>query len=175
MAGIKRLDKTPQNLNFIVNELITPEIHHKFFDDNMGYGEIAGMLYSPFTEVYGIFEKGLPLPIGVVFFTNVTPYRDSTLYACVFREENRRKGKIKEVIPKIKQDFTNRYFPNSVSSFVIGKNPASEHLLKSNGFWKVGTKPNHVYSNGEFRDLQMWLWMGDIEGLDAPEVETQED
>ena len=154
MAGIKRITKdSTTTINYIVNELLKPDIRKLLFDDALGGGDISNLLNMNTTKVYGVFHRGLPEPAGVVFFTGVWPYRSAVLYACVFSKENRKKGLINDVIPQIKKDIKERYAIHSVVAHVVGKNDASSHVLEKTGFKKVGVKPEFIFCNGKYRDL----------------------
>ena len=157
MAGIKLLDKTPQNLNFIVNELLKPEVKNKLFDDVYGQVELGMVFGDPRTAIYGIFEKGLPKPIGVVFFVGIIPYRNCFLYAAIFDKDNRKKGKMSSVMKIIEEDMIKRFAIHTVTTYVIGKNPASEASLKKMGFSKLGTRKEAIVVNGAYKDLTTYF------------------
>jgi len=106
--------------------------------------------------MYGVFHEGKPEPIGVVFFTNVIPYRNCMLYSCIFSKEHRGKGKINDVIEKIKIDFRIRFHVHSVESQMIGKNEASLHMLKKLGFKEIGVKKKAIFSGGKYKDLTIY-------------------
>jgi len=152
MAGIRLLEKNAVNINLIVNELIKPEIRYSFFDDCIGANDVYFYLMSQGTYIYGIFEKGDPIPIGVVYFSNVIPYRDGILSAVIFDKKNRNEHKITKVCEEIKADIINRVSLHSCSANIIGKNPVSEKLLANLGFKKIGVKPKKIMANGKFVD-----------------------
>lgn len=163
MAGIKLLNNTINNgqrdvtVDYVINCLLMPDIHQALFDDLWGYSEVAALMYSPLTKVYGIFHEGKPEPIGIVFFTNVIPRRDCNLYAAIFSKEHRKQGKITEVHKKIKIDFFARNYPSSVSAYVIEKNPGSSHFLEKMGFKKIGVKEKSIVVNGKYKNLSIYF------------------
>lgn len=155
MPGIRRiknLDKEDLTMKFIINELLKPEIRQALFDDIWGIESIGMLMQSHLTRIYGVFAEGKPEPIGIVFFTNVFAYRDVNLYAVVFDKSKRNQGVMNEVCPKIKNDFIKRELPHSVSAYVIGKNPVSEHFLEKLGFEKLAVKKKSIISNGKYKD-----------------------
>lgn len=155
MAGIRFLDKQDDEvtLNFIANKLIDPEIKKAFFDDIFGVDDIYYLLNFRFTKIYAIHEKGLPEPMGIVMFTNCVPYRDCTMLAVIFDKKDRKKGHINAHYEKIRKDMMKRFSPHSCTSYIIGKNPASEHMLKKLGFKKIGTKEKYKRINGKYEDF----------------------
>lgn len=159
MAGPRLLNNNYSNgqgdvtTDYVINNLLMPDVHQALFDDLWGYTEIRTLLYSPLTKIYGIFHEGKPEPIGVVFFTGVVPYRNCVLYACIFSKEHQGKGKIDSVIDAIKTDFRIRCYPHSVEAQIIGKNEATLHLLKKLGFKEIGVKKKAIFSGGRYRDL----------------------
>ena len=157
MAGIKLITKDSYpTINYIINELLKPDIRRVLFDDIMGISEISRLLFDGNTLIYGIFEKGLPEPFGVVFFTGVVPYRDCYLYGAVFSKEDRNQGKITEIYERIKEDITGRFFVSSVTANVIGKNLASTKTLEKVGFKKIGVKPQAIMVGGKKKDLTIY-------------------
>lgn len=167
MAGVRLLNNIYSNgqgdvkVDYVVNNLLIPEIHQALFDDLWGYSEIRALMYSPLTKIYGIFHEGKPEPCGVVFFTNVIPYRNCILYSCIFSKEHRGKGKIDSVIEAIKTDFKIRFHPHSAEAQIIGKNEATLHLLKKLGFKEVGVKKKAVFSGGKYKDLTTYYLLSE--------------
>lgn len=162
LPGIKLLKKENYPcLNYIINRLLEPEIKKHLFDDYMGIHEITALLYSVNTIVYGIFHKGLPEPLGSVFFTGVVPFRDCYLYGAVFDRENRNQGKITEVYERIKKDITERFFISSVTANVIGKNLVSVKILEKIGLKKIGVKPKAIMVEGKKKDLTIYYILGE--------------
>ena len=162
MPGIKFLSKDNYvTLNYVINQLLKPELKKALFDDYMGISEITAIIYSGNTAVYGVFHKGLPEPCGVMFFTGVVPYRDCYLYSCIFDKEDRKKGIINEIIPKVKNDIQKRFAIHSVSANIIGKNDASKYILEKMGFKKVGVKSDYLMINGDYKDLQEYYMILD--------------
>lgn len=153
MAGIRFLDKDEVTMNFIASRLLEPDVKKVFFDDVFGFDDILYLLLFRFTHIYGIHEKGLPEPIGIVMFTNCVPYRDCILWAVIFDKKDRKKGHINECCEKIKKDLIKRFSPHSITSYIIGKNLASEHILEKLGFKKIGTKQKYRRVNGKYEDL----------------------
>jgi len=151
-------------MNYMVNELLKPDVRKHMFDDVYGLVDVAALLYHAQSVVYGIMEKGLPEPIGVVFFTGVIPYRDCTLYAAIFDKKNRGQGKTEEVYEKIKTDIIRRYSIHSVTSYVCGKNEASSHVLEKLGFKKIGVKKKAVIIEGKHRDLTIYYLLSEEGG-----------
>lgn len=159
MAGIKLLEKGDNGsttINYIVNELLKPEIRKVLFDDCLGGGDISSLLNARTTKIYGIFHKGLPEPAGVVVFTGVWPYRNCTVYSAIFDKENRKKGMITEVFGQIKKDIISRFAVHSVTAEAIGNNTASMKTLEMMGFKKVGVKKRAIYSNGKYQDITIF-------------------
>ena len=153
MAGIKLLKKNQMQINFVINELLNPDIKKALFDDYYGGNEIALLLYDPRTVVYGVMEQGKPEPVGVIFFSGVRAYRNCDLYAVVFDKSKRNKHKLSSILEKVKIDLVKRYSINSITANVIGKNEASFHLLEKQGFERVGTMKKAIRSNGKYQDL----------------------
>ena len=156
MAGIKRITKDKDNsvtINYIVNQLLKPEIRKVLFDDALGGGDISNLLNATTTKIYGIFHKGLPEPAGVVIFVGVWPYRDCTIYSAIFDKENRKKGMITEVYEQIKKDIIARYAVHSVTAQVVGNNIAPMKALEKIGFKKIGTKPKAIFVEGKYKDV----------------------
>ncbi|GAH71207.1 unnamed protein product [marine sediment metagenome] len=135
MAGIKFIESNNYTLiNFIVNQLLRPEIRKVLFDDIMGLSEVARLMYSPTTMIYSIHEKGKPEPIGVVFFAAAVPYRDCLLYGAIFEKEKRKQGMATEIYEKIMKDAIERWRPSSATANVIGRNLASIKILEKDRF-----------------------------------------
>ena len=154
MAGIKRITKdSTVTINYIVNELLRPDIRKVLFDDALGGGDISNLLNATTTKIYGIFHKGLPEPAGVVIFTGVWPYRDCTVYSAIFDKENRKKGMITEVYEQIKKDIVARDAIHSVTAQAVGNNIASMKTLEMMGFKKVGVKPKAIFVDGKYKDI----------------------
>jgi len=156
MAGIKFLEKNMIQVNYIINQLLAPEIHQRVFDDSVGINEIVLQLYDMRTIIYGIFEQGKPEPIGAVWFDNVMPYRNATLSAVIFDPKNRAQHKLSPLFEKIKFDIIKRYSIHSFSSYVILPNETSEAILGKLGFKKVGLKEKYVFANGQYRDVALY-------------------
>ena len=164
MAGIRRI--TPEKdgsttINYIVNELLRPDIRKALFDDALGGGDISNLLNAPTTKIYGIFSKGLPEPAGVVFFVGVWPYRDTTVYSAIFDKENRKKGMITEVYEQIKKDIMERYAVHSVTAQTVGNNLASMKTLEKIGFEKIGVKKKGIFSEGKYKDITIFYMLLD--------------
>ena len=155
MAGLRLLtwEKSSTTINYIVNELLKPDVRKVLFDDIVGGGDIELLFKLKTTVIYGIFHRGLPEPVGLVFFTGVWPYRSAVLYSCIFSKENRKKGLINDVVPQIKKDIKERYAIHSVVAHVVGKNDASSHILEKMGFEKVGVKPEFIMSDGKYKSI----------------------
>ena len=157
MAGIKRIKKdSTVTINYIVNELLKPDIRKVLFDDALGGGDISMLLNANTTKIYGIFSRGLPEPAGVVFFTGVWPYRDCTVYSAIFNKENRKKGMITEVYEQIKKDIIARDAIHSVTAQTVGNNIASMKTLEMMGFEKIGVKKKAIYSGGSYKDITIF-------------------
>jgi len=156
MAGIKLLDKSSTTVNYIINQLLIPEIHHRIYDDSIGITEISLQLYDTRTIIYGIMEQGKPEPMGAVWFDNVAPYRNATLSAVIFDPKNRAQHKLSPLFDKIKFDMVKRFSIHSFSSYVILPNETSEAILVKVGFKKVGLKEKYVFANGQYRDLALY-------------------
>jgi RimJ/RimL family protein N-acetyltransferase len=164
MAGIRYLDKSNWvTINYIINELLKPEVHQVLFDDFWGIGEIAGLMYSLQTVIYSIHEKGKPEPIGCVYFSNVIPYRDCTLSAVIFDPEKRNKGIMTKsdqdklaLVKIIENDMRKRFSIHSCTSYVTGDNEGSKRLLERLGFEKLGVKKRVIFSGGEYKDITIY-------------------
>lgn len=157
MAGIRRIKKdSTVTIDYIVNELLKPDIRKLLFDDALGGGDISVLLNANTTKIYGIFHKGLPEPVGVVFFTGVWPYRDCTVYSAIFDKENRKTGMITEVYEQIKKDIVARDAIHSVTAQTVGNNIASMKTLEMMGFERVGVKPKAIFSDGKYKDITIF-------------------
>jgi len=157
MAGIRLIKSDSYvTINYIVNELLKPNIRKVLFDDALGGGDISLLLNANTTKIYGIFSRGLPEPAGVVFFTGVWPYRDCTVYSAIFDKENRKKGMITEVYEQIKKDIIERFAVHSVTAQTVGNNVASMKTLEMMGFKKIGVKPKSIYSDGKYKDITIF-------------------
>ena len=163
MAGIKRLNygDSETTFNLIINELLKPDIRKLLFDDALGGGDIELLFRQRTTKTYGIFHRGLPEPLGVVFFTGVWPYRDCTVYSAIFDKENRKKGIITEKYKEIKKDIIARYAIHSVTAQAVGNNIASMKTLEMMGFKKVGVKPKAIFSDGKYKDITIFYMLLD--------------
>lgn len=160
MAGIRLLDKEGYTtINYIVNELLRPEIRKVLFDDCLGGGDISSLLNATTTKIYGIFSRGLPEPVGAVIFTGVWPYRNCTIYSAIFDKENRRKGMITEVYEQIKKDIIDRFAVHSVTAETVGNNTAPMKLLEKIGFKKIGTKPKAIFVDGKYKDITIFYML----------------
>lgn len=156
MARIKILVQKPTNLNFIINELLAPEIRHTLFDDVYGYQEITSILYAPSTVVFGIFNKGHPDPIGTIILTGALPFRNAYIYVAIFEKENRNKKVLHSIIEDLKKEITKNFRLSSITAHVIGENLTSEHLLDKMEFKKIGTKEKAIVTFGEYRDIHIY-------------------
>lgn len=162
LPGIKLTPKDNYPcLYYIINQLLRPEIKKFLFDDYMGITEITTLLFAQNTVVYSIYHKGLPEPVGVVFFTGTIPYRDCYLFSCVFSSEDRRKGIINDIIPKVRQDMKERFAVHSCTANIIGNNSASSYILEKMGFKKIGVKKDYIMINGKYRDLSEYYILGE--------------
>jgi len=162
MAGIKQfLDKRPEFINFVMNELLNPEIRHKFFDDMAGWQDVTMLLLDPLTIVYGVFEKGHPVPIGCVFLTEVKPYRGCVLNAVIFKPENRNAKKMQSVVEMVRGDLISRWNLRFVEARVIEGNAEAVHILEKVGFKKVGSKPDNMVVNGKYVTVEEFYLMLD--------------
>lgn len=162
MAGIRRIKKdSTVTIDYIVNELLKPDIRKVLFDDCWGGGDIKLVLKADTTRIYGIFHKGLPEPVGAVFFVGVWPYRDCTVYSAIFDKENRKKGMITDVYEQIKKDITARDAIHSVTAQAVGNNVASMKTLEKIGFKKIGVKPKAVFSDGKYKDITIFYMLLD--------------
>ena len=153
MAGIKMLEKRPGNLDFIVNELLKPGVKELMFDDSIGMAEISMAMFDPFTMVYGIFEKGHPIPIGTIILDGVRPFRGCEIHAAIFKPENRNAKKIQSIAAMLKQDLLIRWNLHFAEARVLSTNVAAGHLLEKLGMVKIGTKPGNVVSAGKYTDV----------------------
>lgn len=166
MAGIRFLDKFENRydvtLNFIAHNLLEPEVKKAFFDDIFGFDDILYLCNLPYTHIYSIHHQGLPEPIGIVMFTNCMSQRDCTLWAVIFDKKNRKKGYMAANYEKVKKDMMRRFSPHSCTSYVLGKNPASEHILKKLGFKKIGTKEKYRKVNGKYVDLTEYYQLMEV-------------
>lgn len=153
MAGIKLLEKRPGNIDFIINELLRPDIRAVMFDDYIGLGELSLAMYDPFTMIYGIFEKGHPVPIGTIILDGVRPFRGCQIHAAIFKPENRNAKKMQGVAEQIKGDLISKWFLHYASARVLSSNAAAGHLLSKLGMTKVGTKPGNILCEGKYADV----------------------
>lgn len=153
MAGIKLLEKKPEYLNYIINELLKPGIKENLFDDMIGMNDIAILLYDPSNLVYGIFEKGRPVPIGCVIVENLRPFRGCQLHAAIFKPENRAAHKVTQIAKMVKGDLMLKWNVHYAEARCLSENLAAKHLLDSLGFTKVGTKPGNCVSGGKYKDV----------------------
>jgi len=153
MAGIKMLEKRPGNLDFIVNELLKPGVKELMFDDSIGMAEISMAMFDPFCMVYGIFEKGHPIPIGTIILDGVRPFRGCEIHAAIFKPENRNAKKIQSIAAMLKQDLLIRWNLHFAEARVLSTNVAAGHLLEKLGMVKIGTKPGNVVSAGKYTDV----------------------
>lgn len=153
MAGIKLLEKRAGHLDFIINELTKPEIKAQMFDDFIGGAEISMALYNPFAMVYGIFEKGRPVPIGVVILDGLRPFRGCEIHAAIFRAEDRNAKKLQGVVEQLKYDLLNRWNLHYACSRVLSTNSAAGHILEKCGMKKLCTKPGNIQVNGQYLDV----------------------
>jgi RimJ/RimL family protein N-acetyltransferase len=153
MAGIKLLEKKPGNLDFIINELLKPGVKELLYDDSIGMVEISLSMFDPFTMVYGIFERGHPIPIGTIILDGVRPFRGCEIHAVIFKPENRNAKKMQSVAAMLKQDLLLRWNLHFAEARVLATNVAAGHLLEKLGMVKIGTKPGNVVSAGKYEDV----------------------
>jgi RimJ/RimL family protein N-acetyltransferase len=170
LAGIKLLEKRPEHLNFIVNELLKPELRGVLFDDAMGFGEINILLYDPFTFIYGVFEKGHPVPIGCVILEGLRPFRGCQLHAAIFKPENRNAKKMEGIAQMVKNDLLLKWNLHYVEARIVAGNVVARHLLEKLGFTKVGTKPGNIVTNGKYTDVDEYYVV--INGEKLLEIDT---
>lgn len=153
MAGIKLLEKKPGNVDFIMNELLRPEVRPYMFDDMVGLGEIGMMVYDPFSFVYGIFEKGLPIPIGTIILSDVRPFRGCEIHAAIFEPKNRNQHKIETAAAMLRQDLILRWNLHYASARILASNVVSHRVAEKMGMVKIGTKPGNIMCNGKYEDV----------------------
>jgi len=155
MAGIKRLEKTPDYINFLTNNLLVPDTRKALFDDALGWEHISAMLYSPSTIIYGIFERGLPEPIGMVVFVGVMPYRGCDIKAVIFDPEKRKQGLFSQFIDNILIEVITDNRLRYVSARVIGdkQNDALNGFLEKLGFKYLCRREDSVFSGGEYQNV----------------------
>ena len=166
MAGISLLDNSVlrgnMKVNLVVHYLVSiPSVHDSLFDDNWGLESIEALIHHPRTLVYGIFHEGKPEPIGTVFFTGVTSFRNCYLFAAIFDKKDRLQGKMLDVWEKIKTDINIRQRPSSCTACVIGKNLVSSHFLEKIGFKKKGTFEKYIVSNGKRKDVTFYYMINE--------------
>lgn len=163
MAGIKELEKRPANLDYIVNEMLRPELRYLMFDDCLGWAEIQAALYDLSTVVYGIFEKGHPVPIGTIILNGVRPYRGCQLHIAIFKKENRGQKKIQGLVAQLKHDLVVKWKLHHVEARILSTNAHAKHLVEKFGMKKIGTKPGSILCNGEYADVdEYYLILGDV-------------
>ncbi|GAH63843.1 unnamed protein product [marine sediment metagenome] len=157
MAGIRFVETSNYTLiNFIINQILRPEIKKVLFDDIMGLSEIARLMYNPTTMIYSIHEKGKPEPIGVVFFVHAIPYRNCDLFGAIFDKEKRQQGTMTEIYERVMKDAITRWQPSSATANVVGRNLASMKMLEKMGFKKIGVKPRGIMVEGRYKDLSIF-------------------
>ena len=156
MAGIKILEKNLVNISYVVHRLSAPELHRKLFDDRWGSDYTEAILASERTIIYGLFEKGRPEPMGVVWFSEIIPYRGCTLSAAVFEPENRHQHKLTPLMPIIQKDFLSKVPVKNCSTFVILPNDDSVAVLLKLDFKLVGVREKYVSSGGEYKDQAIY-------------------
>lgn len=171
MAGIKRLEKRPEHLNYILNELLKPSVHQALFDDMMGMIEIGALLYDPLNIVYGIFEKGHPVPIGCVLLLNVRPYRGCQVHAAIFDPEKRNAKRMQGVAQAVARDMIYLQNLHYVETRTVAGNDMAQHLIEKLGFKKVGTKPGNAIVNGKYVDVdEYYAVLNGDKHLEIPEI-----
>ena len=153
MAGIKQMEKRPEHLNFIQGELLKPDVRPAMFDDSVGFVEAGLMLYDPLSVVYGIFEKGHPVPIGCVILRGLMPFRGCEVHAAIFKAENRNAKKMQAVAQMVKHDLIHKWNVHYAETRVVAGNEVAKHLVEKLGFTKVGTKPENVLVGGKYVDV----------------------
>lgn len=156
MAGIRLMEKKPENVSFLVNSLLAPDIRTALFDDYMGFAEITLLIHDPFTFVYFVFEKGHPVPIGCIMLCNLRPYRGCEIHAALFDSSNRRQGKLIGVAEQIKNDLINKWHLRYVESQALEKNTAACKLLEKLGFRAMCVKPSYVVSDGKYENVKCY-------------------
>lgn len=161
MAGIKRLEKTPDYINFLIQNLIKPENRRRLFDDSLGWDDLLSILRVPSTIIYGILERGLPKPIGAIFFFSVHPYRGCEFKTIVFKKEDEDEEGITElqIFPHVEtalneviDDFKLKY----VSTHIIeGDDDGAvlKGLAKKLGFEYKCLKEDSIFAGGKYRDV----------------------
>lgn len=154
MAGIKPLEKRPEHLNYIINELLKPELRSVMFDDMIGMGELAVWLYDPFTIIYGVFEKGHPVPIGCVILSGVRPFRGCEVHAAIFKPENRNAKKLQGIAHQVKNDLILKWNLHYAEARCLASNEAAKHLAQKLGMTRVGVKPGNIIANGKYEDVE---------------------
>jgi RimJ/RimL family protein N-acetyltransferase len=169
MAGIKMLEKKAEHLNYVINCLLKPEIRQVMLDDMIGMGELSLWLFDPFTIVYGIFEKGHPVPIGCVILSDVRPFRGAEVHGVIFKPENRNAKKMQGIAEMVKYDMMTKWFLHYASARVVSTNAASKHLVEKLGMTKVGTKPGNIVVGGEYADVdEYYVVLGGEKLLEVP-------
>jgi len=156
MAGIKLLEKNLINISYIVHRLSVPELHQKLFDDRWGSDYTESILADQRTIIYGLFEKGRPEPMGVVWFSDIVPYRGCTLFAAIFELENRHQHKLTPLMPIIQKDFLSKVPVRTCSTYLILPNEDSVAVLAKLGFHLVGVREKYVCSGGEYKDQAIY-------------------
>jgi RimJ/RimL family protein N-acetyltransferase len=156
MAGIKLLEKKPEHLNYIIQQLLRPDIRSYFLDDMDGWQDVTMMLYDPRTIVYGIFERGLPVPIGTIFITNAMPFRGGIINGVVFDADKRGQGRVSGLVQSILTDLRTKWNLHYVEARIIGSNPAVEQMLLKLGFSLVGISPESVMVDGKYADVKLY-------------------
>jgi len=156
VAGIKLLEKKPEHLNYIIQQLLRPEIRNYFLDDMDGWQDVTMMLYDPRTIVYGIFERGLPVPVGAIFITNATPFRGGVINGVIFDEDKRGQGRVNSIVQPILNDLQSKWNLHYVEARVIGGNPLVEQMLIKLNFRLVGILPESVMVGGKYTDVKLY-------------------
>jgi RimJ/RimL family protein N-acetyltransferase len=154
---VRILLKDPAIINLIIADLLKPQNRVLLFSDWWGQAELASLLYSPSTVIYGIFEKeGKPEPLGLVFFSNVAPFHDCSLWAIFFDAKDRNPEIARELYNSIKPDLLSRYHVHSISTKVIGDNPAYKEMLEAVGFERVGVYKRCIPNGGDYKDVTIY-------------------
>lgn len=153
------VDKDPGIINFIIDELLKPEIKFSLFDEHWSRKNIIYLLYNSSTIIYGLFRENKLEPFGTVFFTGIYPGHDGTVWMALFNEEDRKQGISIELCNSIKIDLLSRYQIHSVSTEVT-ENPEIEKTLKEMGFEKIGVKRKCKLVSGKgYKDISIYYYL----------------
>lgn len=161
MEAICLSGKPPEIIGSFIGALLKPRVKSMFFNEKVTDREVVNLLYLPSTVFYGLYKEDQAGPMGVVFFCNVLPHENSSLYMALFEEADGKQALSTNMYNFIKKDLLTKCPTlNSIETVVI-ENPNLEKALLQLGFKKIGTRKHYkcIHHGERYLDVSNFYYL----------------